>query len=110
MATSTIQQVMNNSGSGYCKMPDGTLIQYGNVSLPRDINTSTKDITFPIPFISNSSIAIITSVNTEIYADRLNSSYANASNTGCRIVLYNSIPVTGSGNGVVSWVAIGRWK
>ena len=29
MATGKIEKVMNDSGSGYCKMPDGTLICWG---------------------------------------------------------------------------------
>ena len=34
MATGKIEKVMNDSGSGYCKMPDGTLTCWGTISVP----------------------------------------------------------------------------
>lgn len=41
MATSIIKQIMNNSGTRYCKMPDGTLLAWGAQSI--DVTTGTKD-------------------------------------------------------------------
>lgn len=65
MATSTIKQVTNNSGNSYCKMPDGTLIQWGSGTINTDgTNTAvgaagavyaskTLYIDLPMSFISN---------------------------------------------------------
>ena len=59
MATSTIKQTMNNSGTRYCKMPDGTLLAWGAQSI--DVTTGTKDrvlLDFPSEavFVGNPSI------------------------------------------------------
>ena len=51
MATGTMEKVTNNSGSGYCKMPDGTLIQWSDITI--EANASNVQITFEIPFISS---------------------------------------------------------
>lgn len=73
MATSTIQQVISNSeqqqsGTGYCKMPDGTLIQWGilNVGDIEANSTGAGTFTFPVAFINNNYIAASTSRYTTV--------------------------------------------
>ena len=52
MAVSKIQQVTNNSGSNYCKMPDGTLMQWGIGTVPA--NEQSTEIIFPQSFYYSS--------------------------------------------------------
>ena len=63
MATGTITKVMNDSNTGYCKMPDGTLICWGEFTTNRSqysvtangamyAATATVNISFAKEFIS----------------------------------------------------------
>lgn len=48
MASGTINKMTAESGTGYCKMPDGTLMCWGTVSVAA--GTWNVIATFPVPF------------------------------------------------------------
>lgn len=105
---SIIQQQTNNSGSNYCKMPDGTLIQWGTKKITPTMSggifgyTGGVTVTFDIPF--NSHVTVIASP------------YENAGywNAGVTSLSLNSFFLTLAGNSQTEheayWIAIGRWK
>lgn len=110
MATGTVKQVTNNSGSGYCKMPDGTLIQWGTVS-----NFKSGDkVLFPIRFHDNTyRVSITPNYNTSTtiqctYGVTGGGKYTD----GFTIYAWDTVTNTAStqSNLVVDWIAIGRWK
>lgn len=106
MATSTIQQVMNTSGINYCKMPDGTLICWGNVTITNVAANSTgaTTVTFPISFISTPKIVV--SVGTGSPLQRF-ASFGNESATGFTFYIGVVSASTAMGG---HYIAIGRWK
>lgn len=64
--TSTIKQIMNNSGARYCKMPDGTLLVWGTQFI--DVSAGTKDrvkleIPTGISFVGDPSIQLTVKEN-----------------------------------------------
>ena len=103
------------SGSKYCKLPDGTLICWGNYSGGQ---RSTSDvgglystgafnpgITFPVKFASQPAVTI-TPGSGDAYAIVLVSIY---STTGITSVTLGR-PNSGNLYTIFSWIAIGRWK
>lgn len=104
------KQVTNNSGSTYCKMPDGTLIQWGTAANMQSGNT----ITFPIHFINkNYRVSITSQYNT---ASTIRSIYGVANsdkyNDGFTLYVWDTTKggISTQNNVVVEWIAIGRWK
>ena len=117
MASGAIKQTTNTSDYGYCKMPDGTLIQWGQLheTVPA---TSTKDVsvTFPIPFVYNGSSSD-GSLNVQVepygYIAAVGVDNARAfplswDLTKAIIRILNNASSEASRN--VTWLAIGRWK
>ena len=97
-----------SSGTGYCKMPDGTLICYGAVSAST-VNSGgkfgyygTANITFPVAFNS----APMITVNVKKGAAFWNATADSISATGAEISIAGDAIVTAT----VEWLAIGRWK
>ena len=106
MATGPIKQVTNNSVDGYCKMPDGTLIQWGKTSISRNAGQNSATVNYQIPFISEPSVtATYSATHPEIWF----CSAEGSSTTQITLYMYNS-GTTASGSGTVKWLAIGRWK
>ena len=93
-----------SSGNGYCKMPDGTLIQWGNASIPA--NSDRVEISFPIAF-SDIYRQIFFNVEENNYSgipvlfdwQRLNNKFyaLNKGSAQSKVVNFD-------------WLAIGRWK
>ena len=113
MATSIIPQVTNNSGSGYCEMPDGTLIQWGTIS----------NLTFDNKVSIGSSKTMTKSfvdTNFSVIATSFGSSNSDlVFRMGCDATAVNKFDwrmVSGSNqalsitNRAFFWIAIGRWK
>lgn len=109
MAQGTMQKVTNDSSSNYCKMPDGTLMQWGTVggyySGDREL-----EVTFPIQYISNPTVTLTNAPgsSTENYRKVINSiSYVNKD----KFKIYQT-NVDSTYNNVhnVVWNAVGRWK
>ncbi len=113
MATGTITKVMNDSNTGYCKMPDGTLICWGEENsgaIPAN-GAITVYTTFPEEYIA---IPVVTCVAR--YASTVTARYFQAAvhtigTTGVQLTAVNtySNAVT-AGTHFINWIAIGRWK
>ena len=97
MASGTIQITTNETTSGSCKMPDGTLIQWGTVTVPSGSYIET--VTFAKAF-ANTNYTVTFGVYDAIEPS-INTKYTG----GCRI---GRTPNTASNN--IEWQAIGRWK
>ena len=115
MATGTIAKVTNNSSTGYCKMPDGTLICWGNYSASARSTSAAgnlyttgafnPNITFPVAFVAEPSV-MITPGSGDAYSIVLVSIYSKTAITSVTLGRPNS----GSLYPTFSWVAVGRWK
>lgn len=107
LATSTIKQVTNNSGSGYCKMPDGTLICYGDEATGSISSNSIMDVpvTFPLEFLA---VPVVTVSYVSHSPAVLSISYEARTKTGFTIRVGNSYSSPISTR--VTWIAVGRWK
>lgn len=88
---------LNNSASNYCQMPDGTLIQWGEVTVPQGSYIAT--VTFGKSFLNTD--YVITLGDYEEVSPSINSKYVG----GCRI---GRTPNTAANN--IDYIAIGRWK
>lgn len=101
---SLLQDVDLQSSSNYLKLPDGTLIQYGEYITE---NTDRATIYFNIPFIDTKySICIEQSWFTIHQTRTLN----NKQKTSCEVVFFNSELTTIFGGHRGNYIAIGRWK
>ena len=96
MATSTIKQVTNNSDNGYCKMPDGTLIQWG---IEASASDATTDIIMSESF--NGTNYIVVGVDYGGYSGY--ATFAQMLTNKFRIYRHG-------GTSQQQWLAIGRWK
>lgn len=107
---SIIQQQTNDSNSNYCKMPDGTLIQWGSVNITPSNPGSPfaysggKNVTFEIPFLQGTTPIVITSPREN--GGYWNSGAINISSTLCHIIIAGNTQAEKTAN----WIAIGRWK
>lgn len=98
MASSLIPMT-NSSSQGYCKMGDGTLLQWGYTSVsalttPVDMPLDFKDTTYyvQITLIANSNTATNVTAVTTLSTQRF------------------SFGVNTNPSGGAYWLAIGRWK
>ena len=109
MATSTIKQVTNNSGSNYCKMPDGTLIQWGKESVASKTEKASlgyhgsKAVTFAMAFVSLPVVIVCPHED----AGYWNSGCTDITNIGFKASIAGDQPSVAR---TVEWLAIGRWK
>jgi hypothetical protein len=105
MATGTSKKVTNDSGSGYCKMPDGTLIQFGYASILAE--RLFLLLKFPTQFVNNS-YAFTATPEFRDTRDVWMTYYDNSSNPTGSIYVYRNTALSTAQN--FSWIAIGRWK
>lgn len=105
----------SDSDAGYCKMPDGTLIQYGYFENPLSGSsyTGAKAIALNEAFVNNYSV--IANSQYKMYA----SGYTGLdifcvtqaiSNTSIAIYLRKTDGTIPQYPIIVHWIAIGRWK
>lgn len=94
MATNPMEKVTNNSGTGYCKMPDGTLIQYGTATT--DSNGSYT-VSLPMEFKDNPAVSFM--------SDGWNPVSCSVAGLG-----KGSFTIRSSASKIVYYIAIGRWK
>lgn len=109
MATGTITKVVNDSNTGYCKMPDGTLLQWGNIGGGGASGTSKNfPVTFDIPFTAAPCIAFGTYNDSSGHYDNISTSYFDLTENGftARLSRTSSSYI----GAVVRWIAIGQWK
>lgn len=113
-----VYPVSNASGTGYCKMPDGTLIQWGD-KWYTDAGSFTANgslyilpvaLTFPIEFVNDS---IFVSGSSKVgQAPEFAFGVAAKTRTNATIRCFNTSAQTVSSSLQlrVYWMAIGRWK
>lgn len=101
------------SGSGYCKLPGGTLILWGtwnSFSLSGNVLTATVQMSSTYSFVDTNYCVMITPArNCIAHLDEI--AEGNANGNIDRTV--NSFAVSGHGsnaNITINWLAIGRWK
>lgn len=101
---------INNEGtSGYCKMADGTLMQWGVL-----INTSSgyTSITYNISFVDDSYVFMATPRYSDSYPKLDYRTIAQKSGLSAGVVNFKPLSSTGSYTtaALADWFAIGRWK
>lgn len=113
MATGSIKKVSNDSASGYCKMPDGTLMQWGTYKTTATSVTQTgslymvtlrPNITFPIPFYQDAPKVFLNQYGG--YGAIFSSAYNSVGIYSIDIAR----PTSGTIVPDIAWFAIGRWK
>ena len=109
MAEGYINQTWNNSGDGYCKMPDGTLMQWGRFEVEIPANSyAEKNVQYPIQFYSTYPPQTVATVRA--WDDPRTFSVIQRSgdhnDTTFRIGSEASVSKTIN----INWFAIGRWK
>lgn len=103
MAQGTMQKVTNDSGSNYCKMPDGTLIQWVSAEVT---SGWTRQFAFPQSF-KDTSYEIATCLKLNSAEDMQITGISKAVNyvaLSWKFQPSTSIPL------FCSVIAIGRWK
>lgn len=88
----------NESGTGYCKMSDGTLIQWGTVTIPEGLYVEA--ITFSKAFLNTTY-----SVTFGVYDNGIPVNISSKYTGGCRV---GRTPNTAANS--IDWQAVGRWK
>lgn len=107
---------VSSNGIGYCKMPDGTLIQWGRISVNNVPITNawgalyespiqSSDVIFPIPFIDAPCVVALADVGPAAWLEHITSNREGLSTF--YLVRATSVQAT---NGSIHWQAIGRWK
>lgn len=108
----TIPIGVTESGNGYVKFPDGTLIQWGSFHMQIKTNGQTDGyagITFKAQFINDDVIVMLT--NTYINSTRVTWSVSGANKANFNAYFYApQAGFTTAHKTGARWIAIGRWK
>ena len=108
MATGTVNAYFNESGTYYCKMPDGTLICWGiaySTSAPSG-SVSSKSVDFPTSFTSTNTTVTVAPETS--LANNVHCTANGLSKTGFTLNVYHNL---GSATNLTTrWMAVGRWK
>lgn len=107
MAQGNMQKITNNSGTGYCQMPDGTLMHWGSVSIPRAAGINQADSATLSPAFVGTPVQVFSTYPTT--SPQVYSHECQVSSGKIRAYLYNNGSAFDT-NGVVYYFAIGRWK
>lgn len=95
------------SGTNYCKMADGTLMQYGHKSgiIVNSGATVSETISFPLEF--SPIVSVLTIPQTSL-AQYFRTTVNAVSDSSFDVCVHSSY--TSSANLTIRWFAIGRWK
>ena len=117
-----VYPVSNSSGAGYCKMPDGTLIQWGRLSgitvnltalgnsgLYGQTYVANNGIVFPIAFANSSYFVTGSFQYSTGNAFPLSVAYNAQATDHCFPSFFDAYARSGN-DGRITWLAIGRWK
>ena len=111
--------VSNDSANNYCKMPDGTLIQWGVITnlSPKSLSGSPSgqiyyheydaNVTFPVAFVNIPSVLVSPFGGRECSISWVVPSaisFSSFDTLGGRQTLESSVKLN------ITWIAIGRWK
>lgn len=114
--TGAVTTPQNDSGTGYCKMPDGTLIQWGRIVVNNvpitnawgavyESSIQSSGVVFPITFVETPCVVAFANVSPTAWLENIGS---DATRLGS---YYLVRPTTSNASsGYISWMAIGRWK
>ena len=114
MASGVIEKLSNDSANGYCKFPDGTLIQWGSTTTSASGMTQIASsgiyyghtsISFHNEFVGERMVVGSTKYGT---GHQVPAGFAG-STTGADVYYYDFYQRSGSPF-VIRWVANGRWK
>lgn len=116
MASGTITNFASSSGSGYCKMSDGTLIQWGRINVSNvaiqntwgalyESGSQTSGVTFPIPFVGYPACSATANMSPSAWIEGL-----SASTTGLSNFFLARPTSVSAASGHIDWIAVGRWK
>lgn len=110
MASGIIEKLSNDSANGYCKFPDGTLIQWGTAD---NTTAGYAEITFPQPFLNRGYAIVGTPRHSSGHTSLDYFTILAPSSTTGAIAYFrkatDSAPDTDT-TANISWCAIGRWK
>ena len=115
MASGIIEKVISDSGTNYCKMPDGTLIQWG-YSIPgyANPNIATSRITFPIAFTAQPSVCLTVGDAQHAFQELAANAKVGSLTKNAFTISYQDpagqFQSDGSYIKPIYWLAIGRWK
>ena len=113
---SEIQTSLNDSGTNYIKLPDGTLIQFGYISLGSHTTTQTGALyttdwtlgvnegVFPITFVGSYALTVAPTDGSFQIITSLESTTSKITKIG------GGRPTSGNVNGNFRYIAIGKWK
>ena len=118
MASGVIQKTNVDGGTGYTKLPDGTLIQWGKYSVHSGSFAAVSgtgiyylniSFNFPIPFVGN---PIVTGTSRYSTGFALPVGFNNASATTAVGYAYDFSPRTPTTQVplIIEWQAVGKWK
>lgn len=112
-AADAITNLGFDSGTGYCKMPDGTLICWGEENsgaIPANSYTSVV-VTFPVSFISPPTVTCVTKYPATVAARYFQSAIYSVTATYTELTAVNTYTsAVTAGTHFINWMAIGRWK
>ena len=97
-------------GDGYKKWSDGTLEQWGRVSMPAQANTVSVAVSFAKPF-ANPSYSFLLTAGRNVASSHMFSE-ANSAGNSARTINGTAIVWSKSAHAYateVSWYAIGKW-
>lgn len=107
---------VSESGVHYCKMPDGTLIQWGEIAVTDvaianawgslyESVSQQSGVVFPIAFVGSPSVIAFASTTPTSWLE-------NMGYDSTRLGTYYLVRATSTAttSGFISWIAIGRWK
>ena len=108
----------NNSGSGYCKMPDGTLIQWGVLANlePRSYTGTQRGTIYFYEIPVNVQFPIEFTILPQLMLTKAGGTMAAigwsawTANQITEIDLFSGEASITAMNATIHWLAIGRWK
>lgn len=109
MASGTIVNTAVTGGAGYCKMPDGTLIQWGSVI---NTNVGYASVTFPVAFVNDNFIFSASPRYSSAYPQIDYRTVSQKTSYSVGVINFKPLSSTGSYTtaAIADWLAIGRWK
>lgn len=109
MASGTIKNYANDSDAGYCKMPDGTLIQWGSAF---NSNVGFAAVSFPVAFATDNYIFSASPRYSSAYPRIDYRTVAQTVANSGGVVNFKQLSSTDSYTtvAIADWLAIGRWK
>lgn len=109
MAKESINKVTNDSASGYCKYPDGTLMQWGSVGSYTSGQSTTYTINLPVSF-NGTGYYVVANGAYFSEAGSYEGSVCTIRNVSASQFELHVRNVVNNYTNAVRWIAIGRWK